>query len=345
MDAMVEKTLDALFQDLTLISPTAFRLGSGPVHHVTPAPDLAPAAATGAPSADGQLATLLFNVLYNVAYAHAYPGPGADEALAADPYLPARMDHANTSRDSWDPGWQVFSVATNGTVHAIKGEVEQLVQPGEFVTHGPPGTAVAVGTTITVYRRRGAHDAQPGFYYIYGETPIHIWADHALFRFYFNSTPKGVGPLISWISELLNAFHIPFRMKALTDASHYTRSDSTVLYVARRWAGTVARVLAHSARPTDMDLMDRVPLFTRKLAPGIGIADDPGISGESLGMNRCRLVAEAIVEEYGHGRTGREPWMEAVKQRFAKDGLDVARPWLGVGRSDIFDSLMQMEQA
>ncbi len=67
------------------------------------------------------------------------------------------------------------------------------------------------------------------------------------------------------------------------------------------------------------DLRDDVPLFTRRIARGVGFAEDPG---ESFGQNRCRILAEAMM-------TSRE--IEEVRRRFAAHGLSLDAPWAGSG--------------
>jgi hypothetical protein len=78
-----------------------------------------------------------------------------------------------------------------------------------------------------------------------------------------------------------------------------------------------------------------VPLFTKRLWPGVGVAMEPG-SGESFGSNRSRLAAEGLVEAWrrGHGRG--EERFNVVAERFAAAALDLTRPWLGPGAADQF---------
>jgi len=80
-----------------------------------------------------------------------------------------------------------------------------------------------------------------------------------------------------------------------------------------------------------------VPLFTRRLRAGIGVAEDPG-NGESFGMHRCRLAADAIVAAWWQGRADPEARFEAVEARFRLYGLTLDRPYLAPGSVDFFDA-------
>lgn len=45
-----------------------------------------------------------------------------------------------------------------------------------------------------------------------------------------------------------------------------------------------------------------VPLFTKPLAPGLGLAEDPG-DRLSFGQSRCRIAAEGLVRAHAQGVT------------------------------------------
>jgi len=47
-------------------------------------------------------------------------------------------------------------------------------------------------------------------------------------------------------------------------------------------------------------LVPATPLFARTLAPGIAFAESPP-GGESFGINRCRLLAEGLLEGFAAG--------------------------------------------
>jgi hypothetical protein len=110
-----------------------------------------------------------------------------------------------------------------------------------------------------------------------------------------------------------------------------------VLYVGGRYFPITAR-LVEIVR-TAVPLENSVPLFTKRLWPGIGVAADPG-NGESFGTHRCRLTAEAIVQAWREGRQDVAARFASVAARFHATGLDPARPWLGPGSVDLFERPM-----
>src|SRR6185369_10898498 len=84
------------------------------------------------------------------------------------------------------------------------------------------------------------------------------------------------------------------------------------------------------------------PMFTRRLAPGLGLAEDPQ-NGMSFGQSRCRLVVQGLRDAYDRDEE-REP---AVAAAFRGLGLDPLRPWLEAGSQDldVFGATPLLERA
>jgi hypothetical protein len=87
-------------------------------------------------------------------------------------------------------------------------------------------------------------------------------------------------------------------------------------------------------------LRDSVPLFTKKLRNGVGLAEEPN-TGESFGMHRCRLTAEGIVEAWYRGDQTIQGRMQAVNARFAFNNLKLEKPYLNPGSQDLFETLKE----
>ena len=73
-------------------------------------------------------------------------------------------------------------------------------------------------------------------------------------------------------------------------------------------------------------LRPEIPAFTLALAPGVGLAEDA--DGESFGIRRCSLLADAIVRAHEQGIAGLEARVEAVAVRFAAAGVSIDAPYL-----------------
>jgi len=80
-------------------------------------------------------------------------------------------------------------------------------------------------------------------------------------------------------------------------------------------------------------LKPAIPALTKRLADGLGLAEDPGPGGDSFGMHRCRLLADAVVRAHEHSGPGGAR-LSDVETRFAEEGLSLDRPYLNPRSAD-----------
>jgi hypothetical protein len=84
------------------------------------------------------------------------------------------------------------------------------------------------------------------------------------------------------------------------------------------------------------ELKPATPLFSKHLADGLGFAEDPR-TGESFGMNRCRLMAEAVCRAHQRGHDSAEARLGEIAAAFAAAGLSFECPYLNAGTVDAYD--------
>ena len=118
-------------------------------------------------------------------------------------------------------------------------------------------------------------------------------------------------------TRLLNAAGFPFQAKVLSDPAAYIRADAGVIYIRRRDFPRVAEIIARVHDSVGQGLHVDVPLFTKQLADGLGIAEDP-TDGSSFGEHRCRLVAEALWCGFTMGLTHRDARAEHLATAFRR---------------------------
>lgn len=284
--------------------------------------------AQGSSFAAGQSGQLQ-SVLYSYAYAKVFKGQIPPDP-APQPYDPAfvqKLMDANQSQVRWDHGWQVYSVQADGSVYAKKGDRQRSARPGEYVVPASPGSALQAGATIQIYMPKDSTTLQPGFYHVFSETPADIWDDYSTTRFYFHIRAAGAPALVRFLTSTLNRYLTPFRFKTLTQASMYDRTDAAVLYVARRYHPLIQSMLEALPEDVSRELGPEVPRFSRWLKPGIGTVEDPG-NGESFGMQRCRIIAEGLIDAFNRGIVSDEGRMETIAAHYVRNGLDPERPHL-----------------
>lgn len=130
----------------------------------------------------------------------------------------------------------------------------------------------------------------------------------------------------------LDGYGIGFHAELAGDPAACRRADAAVVTVARGDAAALARAAVRLEQRAPFALAPSVPAFTRQLAPGVGLADEPG-SGTTFGRHRCRLVAAGLVAAGpGAGAAGRHA---AVLDRLVAAGLDPAAPHLDPGSTEV----------
>jgi HopA1 effector protein family len=153
-------------------------------------------------------------------------------------------------------------------------------------------------------------------------------------RLYWNVGPDGAVALMAAATNRLTRCGVPFRLKVMLDTTN-RRRDAAVLYLPRScWrhaAGLVAQV--SDAVQCSGDIEAEVPLFTRLIRPGVGLAEDPQ-TGLSFGMHRTWLVARGLAMSYLLGHTEKAERLGDLAREFAAVGLSLDQPHLNRPRPD-----------
>jgi hypothetical protein len=185
---------------------------------------------------------------------------------------------------------------------------------------------------------------QPGFYFAFGETQPEELDAFSLARLYWNLRPEGAAPLMRALTRGLNRFQVPFRLKCLTNSALYRRNDSAVLYVEKRFFRVTARVLGGVYEEVSPHLRPDTPLFTKRLADGLALAEEP-YTGESFGMQRCRILAEGLLSAHARGLRDDAARLEEVGRHFAAYGLSLDAPHLNPRSVDQYEFARAKEAA
>ena len=158
----------------------------------------------------------------------------------------AKLSAANSGKERWDRGWIIQQFGPNGQVFVRKGDSERAAMPGAFIFDGPPGMAPQMGSQITIRAPCGTLDAQPGYYFAFGETLDELADQLSLTRLYFHCPVQSAVSLVGELAGALNRFQTPFQLKTPAAPTLYGRTDAAVLYVAQRYFPIVARIVSQA---------------------------------------------------------------------------------------------------
>jgi hypothetical protein len=328
--------LRAIVNAVTISSPARFSFAGqdfdAATMHVQAAAGLQ--ASPGAP-----LIAALRDCLYARCYCKPFPASDTPTSASSAPAqdLTLHLSAANAGQPRWDAGWQIARVEASGQVFAQKAGKTRSLWAGEFLSFDGPGVPPRVGSHISVYFPHESRTMQPGFYFAFSETESDPADESRLTRFYWNVKEQGAVSLTKWITLTLNRFQVPFRYKCMTISGQFERLDAAVLYVSKKFFRISAELLAAGHQALNDFLRPPTPLFTRPLAPGLAFAEDPG-NGESFGMNRCRILAEALWSASSKSLTREEDRLKEVVAYFGQYGLSLDRSHLNAQSVDFYDT-------
>lgn len=337
MEESLERELGQILSAITIVSPAVFTF-NGETIQVNPEPISTLPGLPGHPLPSNPLVRDLQSILYARCYSHPF-GENVQligSSIAPDQNFIQQLSARNHSVSHWEGGWTIYAITTGGQVSLIKGDRQRTAVPGEFITSGVPGLPPQTGGIVSVQVVRESAAAQPGFYFVYGNALSDMWDDYARLRFYFHSSNTIAPELVHYLSLQLNRYQVPFQLKALNDPSMYSRTDAVVLYVAKRYYELCVRIVQRLPGDVLSGLRTQTPLFTRKVVSGVGIAEEPN-TGESFGMNRCRLTSEGIIDAWMKGEQTLAGRFEAISRRFQQGGFNLDLPHLSPTSIELSD--------
>jgi hypothetical protein len=190
------------------------------------------------------------------------------------------------------------------------------------------------GGGVYVRRPAGLSEVSPGYYLVRGEPQGSFVSGHGVIRFYWHLTAEGAVPLLKALIAPLTSAGLPFQLKVLAEPTAYQRCDAGVLYIRRSDLPAAARWVMAAWTITAPLLRDHVPSLTLPLARGLSAAEDPE-DGNSFGLHRCRLLAEALIRARDRGERSRSQRAAIVAEVFAEAGLVWNAPHLGPGSAPL----------
>jgi hypothetical protein len=251
---------------------------------------------------------------------------GSKNVEEIDKFFLNRLATANQFNQGWNLRWKILNKFSNGTILVSKNEEIRLVFPGEYVFETFP-QAKNNEVSIKAYKDY-MNSASPDFFFVFGEQ-YYRNSCGSIIRFYFNLQPEGAPILIKHISRILNRFEVPFQFKCLVSPSHYTRFDSAVLYIEKRYYNLVRELILDVYSELTSYLNKDIPLFTFCLADGIGMAEQPANNG-SFGMHISMMLTEGLVECLMNNSNSKE-WAGHIERRFNIHGVSLEFPYLNNG--------------
>lgn len=243
-----------------------------------------------------------------------------------------QLEDNNGGKGYFDSGWQVLRQELDNSWVIQKAGLTVHVSPDEY----PDVFSPFPGEIIELRLPAGRIEAE--FYVAVGNAGW-VPEETPALELYFNITPQGAIQLMRHLTKRLNALNIPFSLKVLIDPEAYGRLDAAILQIAQRHYNFVHPVLQSIYPTVSSYLQAAVPLFTKPLAPGVGLAEEPENEPTEFGTNRFQLVADALLSAWQMGDESPENRLRAIQQQFAQQGIGWQHPYLNPQGQDIYTAL------
>lgn len=303
---------------------------------------------------NSQLCYFLYGIYYNgnlqtsLAANKTPVSPSLSQKLENNTFLGIDLNfyeklHANNLGQGYlDPGWRVLKKEQDGSIVVKQDELTLYIEPAKHLlsTEQSP----SVGDFVAIRMPRNL--VQNGFYMAVSNVGAHHQTNSDLkpqiVRFYFHLSPEGAVAVMNSLTRQLNDLNIPFAFKALYNPSDYLRYDSAVLYFEKSQYEIVSSVLQKVYQQNQAHFRSEVPLFTKLMAPGLALAEEPNqpfVAQESFGLNRCRLVANGLLEAWQQENTSTEGCIDYIIKQFSLSGIDLESPYLNADSEDTYTPL------
>ncbi len=302
---------------------------------------------------NNQLKWLLYGIYYNnyiqvdLAQNNTWENLQQQQDLENNTWLGVNLDFYNSLHRSnagggyFDPGWLVLRRESDGTLAVSKNGLTLHLQPSRHLSpseeHATPGESVAVKMPPNLL--------QNGFYMAVGNAGPQGRGSQRHFgvpdnvRIYFHFSSAGAIAVMELLTQELNQLLVPFSFKVLYNPSDYKRYDSGVLYFDKRNYAKIRPVVDKVIAATQEHFRAEIPLFTKPIALGVGLAEEPQRKftiKDSFGLNRCQIIANGLLTCWRNQDESPAARLQSILAAFIQEKIDLHCPYLNPDSEDIY---------
>jgi hypothetical protein len=242
------------------------------------------------------------------------------------------LSAANAGTGCREKGWEVISSRADETA-VCKDGLTFIVRPDACIR--PDSMPLQPGLLVCLSLPGERKNISPGYYMALSNQGDISNDALPLVRIYWNLKREGAVIFISHFTRLLNEANIFFHIKVLNNPYAYIRCDAGVMYFCKTDYEVISSIFYNAYTKIASYLKLNIPVFTKFIAPGIGLAEDPG-THESFGQHRCSILADALISAYERGVRSLDRKLEIIEEHFAAKRIHLNTPYLNPGSADIY---------
>jgi hypothetical protein len=247
-----------------------------------------------------------------------------------------RLHASNSGQGYFDPGWLILRQTSDGLLAVEKNGLTVHISRERHLPSAEKPLNFGEQTAI----RLPSNQLEQGYYIAVGNAgPVVASERNPIVNIYFNLDTESIFAIMANLTVTLNAVEIPFTFKAPHDENYYERCDTGILSLARSQYTAVQSKLETLYQTHQEQFRTSVPLFTKRLAPGLALAEQPLqpiTPQESFGMHRFQIVAEGLIRAWRHNITTPTERQQSILDSFATYGVRIDFPYLNPDTLDCY---------
>lgn len=278
--------------------------------------------------------------LYSSFYCRGLPvpiEPGQARPPASITPFVEQLSAANVGQGYWKRSSDIRLLEGNGAMVRLEG-LDLFIPESALLSREAFGELEA-GQSLQVKLPKEFLGMSPGFYMALSDRELTHESTDSLVRIYWHLLPEGAVPLMAGITTQLNRANLPFNFKVLNEPTQFKRCDAAVLYFRQQDYDAIAECLEQVYPSVAHALRARIPAFTKEIAGGVGLAEDPG-DGESFGLHRCSILAHGLILAYEQGVKSLAHKLKVIEDRFQAEGITLEAPYLKGASKNLYSCLV-----
>lgn len=252
-----------------------------------------------------------------------------------------QLEANNHGQGHFDPGWLVIREENDGSLAVKKNELTFHIRRdrvGSALPHRhlkPTDTKATINDLVTI---KLPHNRwQDEFYVAISEQGlVESNNERQIIEIYFNVNSDGAVTLMREFTQQLNALKITFTFKVLDDPNNYPCYDAGILTFFRDDYLIVSEVIKSLYSALQSNLNPETPIFTFKLAPGIGLAE---ISEVGFVNSRCGAIANGLLAAWYEDDNSPHNRLQWIMKELSLAKINCKYPYLNDNFEHIYHQL------